>query len=138
MEKVCESKYMVVLYDKSLSLGLYRWKSENLEMKDNEYQSEMLRVLKEFSELKPVNVLADIRDSEFVVLPELQIWLNENVIAKIVEVSMKRLFLLLKDNLIQQLNYEQIIDEDKTKAFQTFYLNDEAKVFEWLRNNKND
>jgi hypothetical protein len=134
-----DTPFMQVYYYPKTQILYYAWKETSEYMAHHEYQSQMLNVLGFAGEKHyPLHVIADWRASEFVVIPELQDWLNTHIIAEVVKRGMKRLFVILRDDLIQQLAIEQIIAEDKTKAFNVFYTDELEKALVWIEANPVD
>lgn len=134
MQLLYDGKYIKAYLYPDLSLMTYHWKSANFAMTDAEYQDTMRQLLQLLSEHKPVNLIADFRESEYVVVPTMQVWLSEHIIKPAVQISMKKLFLVLrKEDLIQELSLEQILEEAKDFAFQSFTLHSIDTAFEYVK-----
>jgi len=134
MQLLYNEKYIKTYIYPELSLMTYHWKSANLEMTDEEYKGIMQKILQLLTAHKPTHVIADLRESEYVVVPTMQVWLSENIIKPAVEVSMKKLFIILKkEDLIQELSLEQILEEASNFAFQSFTLHSIDTAFEYIK-----
>ncbi|SFF52436.1 hypothetical protein [Thermoflexibacter ruber] len=134
MQLLYDGKYIKVYIYPDLSLMTYHWKPANFVMTEEEYQNTMLTLLQFLSKHKPKYVIADFRESEFVVIPSLQVWLSEHIIKPAVQISMKKLFLVLrKEDLIQELSLEQILEEAKDVNFQSFTLHSIDTALEYVK-----
>ncbi|GAB4471832.1 MAG: hypothetical protein OHK0057_15770 [Thermoflexibacter sp.] len=134
MQLLYYGKYIKAYVYPELSLMTYHWQPANFVMTEEEYQNTMLTLLQFLSKHKPKYVIADFRESEFVVIPSLQVWLSEHIIKPAVEISLKKLFLILrKGDLIQELSLEQIIEEAKNFTFQSFNLHSIDTALEYVK-----
>lgn len=134
MQLIYDGKYIKVYLYPELSLMTYHWQPANFAMTDAEYQDNMRQLLQLLSKHKPINVIADFRESEYVVVPTMQVWLSEYIIKPAVQISMKKLFLVLrKEDLIQELSLEQILEEAKDFAFQSFTLHSIDTALEYVK-----
>jgi predicted nucleotide-binding protein len=111
----------------------YQWLEANEKMTENEYQSQMLELVQLFEQYKPDQVLVDARRSRFVIRPELQQWVNENVIAVTVAKGLKRIFVILSQEFIAQLSMEQMFDDALTDRFRTLYFATVEEAQAWLK-----
>jgi hypothetical protein len=91
----------------------------------------MLTWFEEVKKIGNVNVLADARQFNFSIVPETQVWVNENVIGLYPKHGVSKLGFLVSPDLFAQVSIEQTIDEKK-QAFQVRYFEEEAGAMQWL------
>ncbi len=118
-------------YNESNKLVTQTWKDTSKDLNSQGFKNEMLELGKFFEQLQPQNVLIDMRNFFFAVVPELQDWVNQNVNAKLAKVNAKTAFVVSSD-LFTKISVEQTLDEkDGAKVNSKFFDNyQEAKT--WL------
>lgn len=129
--KLFETDYITVNYfeDKKIVEGI--WKSTSESMSTEQFKENMLRWFEEVKKIKNVNILADAREFLFVIVPDIQEWINENVIGKYPDYGVERLGFLVSPDLFAQVSIEQTITE-KEQKFETQYFDTQEKVIDWL------
>jgi hypothetical protein len=135
MEQVYEDEYIIMAYEASYSILYYAWKPANINLGNEEYKQECLIALSISENYLPTNVVADLRESEFIISPELQEWLYRTNTLKNIEMGVKRIFVIMKEDFVQQLATEQFIAEDKTKSLLFIYTDSLEDAMIWLDKN---
>lgn len=126
-------KYVLIEYFSELSLLQYHWQSSNIDMTEDEYKAEMLNILALFRQYQVQNVILNARKSQFVITLDLQEWVNKNIIAIAASEGLKRVLVILSDELVANLSMEQMFEEDSHKTFHTHYFSSVADAQEWLK-----
>jgi hypothetical protein len=126
-------KYVLIEYYAELSLMQYHWQAANAQMTENEYKAEMLHILHLFRQYRVQNVILDALESKFVITIQLQEWVNKNIIAVAAAEGLKRVLIILSQDLIPNLSMEQMFEEDPHKTFHTHYCPTVADAQKWLK-----
>jgi hypothetical protein len=126
-------KYVLIEYYADLSLLQYHWQAANAEMSEDEYKSEMLHILTLFRAYQVQNVILDALESKFVITIQLQEWVNKNIIAVAAAEGLKRVLVILSQELIPNLSMEQMFEEDPNQTFHTHYCPSIAEAQAWLK-----
>lgn len=139
MKKIENSQYLEIFYEASNSLFAYRWKPENAHMDSQEYTSTMSHLVTLIVNNKGKRVLADMRDSQFVIVPELQEWNARNVFRYGYEHGMRVVAFVIREDLIQQLSIEQMSEEAQSQLkniagneLQVQFFLDKDEAYNWL------
>ncbi|WP_026999773.1 hypothetical protein [Eisenibacter elegans] len=109
-----DTDYMRIEFDKSLNAMIYRWKSGNHGMSDEEYKTEMRRCIECIKTYRPLTVIAYMVDSNFSIHPALQDWLNKEIIASLFPNGCRYAILVESADFIARLSLEQVF-ADKTE-----------------------
>jgi hypothetical protein len=126
-------RYVLIEYYAELSLLQYHWQATNVQMTENEYKAEMLHILYLFRQYRVQNVILDALESKFVITIQLQEWVNKNIIATAAAEGLKRVLVILSQDLISNLSMEQMFEEDPNKTFHTHYCPSVAEAQKWLK-----
>jgi len=129
-----QTAYMTIYGFEALQTTLYVWDTASERMTAEKYKQEMLNLLSFADGSINVNVVADSRNLEFVVAPDLQIWLALNLFGEGAKKGVKRFFMALREeDFIQNLAFEQILEEDKNKMFNMFKVRTPDEALEWIK-----
>ncbi len=127
-----ENKYIEVIWHKDKSIVAGIWKdTSDVSFTDAKFRESMLAWFEEVKKVRNINVLADARQFNFSIVPETQVWVNENVIGLYPKYGVAKLAFLVSEDLFSQVSIEQTIDEKK-QAFQVRYFENEVEAIDWL------
>jgi hypothetical protein len=126
-------KYLLIEYYADMSLLQYHWLATNEDMTDDEYKAEMLHILHLFREYQVQNVILDALDSKFVITLQLQEWVNKHIIAVAAAEGLKRVLVILSQDLVPNISMEQMFEEDPNKLFHTHYCQSVSDAQDWLK-----
>ena len=84
---------------------------------------------------KPQLVLVDTRLFNFVLLKEMQEWINENVIKVLKEIRIKKWAAIVSPQFFSQVSIEQTMESNKRDEFESKYFDKEEDALEWLLSN---
>jgi len=129
---VFESNCIQVLWHKEEHIVEGIWHgTDKVDLTEAKFKESMLAWFEEVKKIKNVNILADARQFNFGIVPETQIWVNDNVIGFYPAQGVAKLGFLVSPDLFTQVSIEQTIDE-KTQAFQVRYFKDKSEAIQWL------
>lgn len=114
----------VIVEGKSLQLI---WKSETINMKDEDFQREALDFRSYVEEYKPVGILVDMRNFGFKLTPEISSWRDQNIVTVYNQIRLKRFAFVVND----VSNYADQKIKDKN-TFETRYFDDMDVALKWV------
>jgi hypothetical protein len=132
MTTVLKNNYVTVECDLALSSSFLTWTTETEYMTDEEFREIQIIYNNCNVDYKLQRTLLDTHDLRFLICVETQQWLAENLYPRAIVAGMRRVAVVVSEELIAQLSVEQAIQEDKTDAFQTQYFDDREEAKEWL------
>lgn len=133
MKPIFETQYVKAFWLADLNTVVYRWLPANEAMTSEDYQNEMLNILdKAMKVYQPANVVVNARESRFIVLPELQKWVAASIIKPAITFGLKRGFFVTNEDLIMQLVYEQVAEEDPNIPYHHYHLNSEDEALQLI------
>jgi len=134
MQELYRSAYQRIEYEPEYSLlkrvltvrpNNHSWPEHQLEWK--EYAS-LVR------NYQPENILVDARKFDFLLVTEMQEWINRNVIAVYNDIKLKKWAVVIPPQFLQQVGIEQTIDSNPANVFITQYFEAEQEAMDWLKN----
>ena len=132
MEVIYKNSYFEVLHDASKEMFHYAYNESSYHMQPTEY----IQLLEDFIQLTyqhcPRLMLGDMMDFQFIITPDIQEWIDQNLFKVYKEVGFKKMTLLLSKEYVPKLSIQQAMDEDTTNAFKTQYFDDQEKALAWL------
>ena len=109
-ESIFENEFSETLIDLDKSIYSYRWKSTNSNMTPEQYKAEMIRHSDNLRQYKPQFVLVDFRESDFIIDPDLQSFVNETLFQSMLDVGTQKLAVIQTEDYIMQLSIEQTVN----------------------------
>ena len=103
-------------------------------MSDEVYRDEIKVLIQLVREKKPQRMLGDMKNFNFTISPDTQVWLNNNLLEVYIEQEIDKLAMILSNDLFSQISIEQTIEEEVTFAFETKYFNNLDEAYFWLQN----
>ncbi|MEH0156698.1 hypothetical protein V6R21_21390 [Limibacter armeniacum] len=132
-KKLLDTSFLMCYYYPSLRLLEAEWKPETRRMKDADYKKTMLGFVENVTATKPRFILVKATDFVYVIDPEVQQWVNNEVISVLIDTGAEKMAFTLNPDLITQLSIEQTMDSPSAKTYlQTHYFVDEKKARKWL------
>jgi len=134
METKYSSKYMTINVDR-LERYIEIKKTILTEYQsDEEYKAEILKWLKIIQDEKPTFQLIDERNMRYLVVPELQKWVNEMLIQPVIKLGLHRTAFLIAKDLFAQVAVKQIMRgaSNAPSSLQIKYFEKEEEAKKWL------
>ena len=134
MQELYRSAYQRIEYDANYSLlkrvltvtaDKQSWPEHQLEWQ--EYASLVKRY-------QPENIFVDARQFDFLLISDMQDWINRNVIAVFNDIRLKKWAVAVPHEFLQQVGIEQTIDSNPGNVFKTRYFETETEAMDWLMN----
>lgn len=126
------SPYFYLAYDPENELFFFRFSRNTQQMSQKEYLSELRTYIRFLQLYRPKGALGDMVNFKYIIAPETQQWINENLFSVYSGIGFKKIALLLSSHYIPRLSIEQTMEEDTTHAFITQYFDNEQEAKAWL------
>ena len=131
MEKVLDIPSTQIEYYKEKSLfKVIRNVSEVEE--EEKYKEDVLQWQYIILKYKPKKQLMDMRKNNFTISPEMQRWVNENIVAQAVQNGTKKLAFIVSQDIFARVSLEQAMEEEEAAAFIIKYFDEEKEAMEWI------
>jgi len=131
-ESVFENEFITSFVDKEKHLYGYRWKSTNRTMTPEQYKEEITRQANNVLQYKPLFVLVDFRDSDFVIDTDLQGFVSQTLFQNMTQVGAKKLAVIQTEDYIMQLSIEQTVNEQVNVKYVTRYFSSQDEAEQWF------
>lgn len=99
------------------------------------FHREWLEYARTIREQHPRNILVNARDFDFLILKDMQRWINENVISVYNEVGLKKWAVVIPPQFLHQVSIEQTIEANPHNNFEVRYFETEEEAMYWLQGN---
>ena len=132
--KVFENKFVIISFNKELSLMDFLWNKETKEAKEEDYKDWNTNLAQQVTKYKPKYVLSDNTNYFFPIIPELQEWSVENIFVPMTNAGVKKLAMIVSKEFIAQISLEQFSDEaeESNAGFVTKYFENKEEAMEWF------
>lgn len=126
-----ESKFLNLTYKAEQHVLYCVWFPETLTAKWEQIQVEMFRYAEVVLKHKPKSILIDERKMFYPWAIENQTWVTENITPKTMEVQIKRIAVVMSEDIIVQLSTDQLFEEINPRGTSIKYFDnyDEAEVW---------
>lgn len=99
-------------------------------------QEEYIQELKGFIELvkehQPKSIYADTREFYFTIVPDIQDFINENILALYSEIGVEQHAILVSPDIFAAVSVEQTMEEDEKPSYENRYFESEEDANAWL------
>ncbi|WP_448520061.1 hypothetical protein [Rhodoflexus sp.] len=129
-----QSQYYEILFDEAQSLIIHKALPDTLAMSNEHFKHEMTVFLEMCEKHRPERDLVDLIDMRYVILPDMQEWVNMEIFPTLLA-TIKRMAFVVPVGIFETLALEQTMDEEYGKKFVRRYFKDEGKALEWLMAN---
>lgn len=128
--------YMDFSFDEANQIFVMTWHQASGEISPEEYKNSALVFKEVYSEFKGKPILHDMRKFQYIITPEEQQWIAEEIMADLVaNYNLTRMAFILPEDLFAQTSTTQVSGEIKEAADSVFKSNsfdDLTKALKWL------
>lgn len=132
MKQIYDSRFQTIFFDEEASLFEFSWTDNSADMTSDEYQQAMLAYANQVERFKPLKVLVDTRNQQYIISTEMQEWTNQTILTRVLAAGLKRVAIVVPEDLIAHLSIEQAMTEEVGLQFETQYFDNDQKAREWL------
>ncbi len=129
-----KSNYVEIIYEQENSLIIDKFLPTTEDMDPEEFKKEMNIFAGMCEEHKPERELVHLLDMKYVIVPEVQEWMNNEIFPRY-ENIIKRMAFLVPSELFTQISVEQTMDEESGQKFVQQYFETENEARKWLMEN---
>lgn len=99
------------------------------------FQHEWLEYAKTIRDQQPKYILVNARNFNFLILKEMQEWINQHVVSVFNEVGLKKWAVVIPPQFLHQVSIEQTIEANPGNTFEIQYFEAEEEAMLWLQGN---
>lgn len=130
-----KTKFLCSEFIEDEGVVIVNWLPESESLSDESFKSESLNNLSFVLSRKPKKILSNTLDLRFPVHPNLQVWFNQNILKKELEIGVEKIAVVVSSDLITQLGVEQILEEEEGQKFTTHYFDNKEEAWQWIISN---
>lgn len=134
--KIIKNEFVSVecFTETSLFKEIFTEKTENMTIEQGkQFWLELASLVKKY---KPKRMYIDARNFRFVIVPELQVWMDENLSKVYVKNGLKRMVIVESSEIFTQVSMEQTLNETNSQnGFETQYFDDAEEAQKWVLEN---
>lgn len=135
METLKSSKFIDITFDSEHRIMKLVWKPETEDMNDEDFKREMLNYVDRLDK-KPRRILHQMQEMKFIISPELQEWVDENVNKPAIDAGVTKAAFLLSSDIFARVSTEQTNEGENLNDISIAYFEDETEALNWLDNNE--
>lgn len=99
------------------------------------FHNEWLEYAKTIRDKQPKYILVNARNFDFLILKEMQQWINEHVISVFNEIGLQKWAIVIPPQFLHQVSIEQTIEANPDNNFEVRYFETEEEAMHWLQGN---
>ncbi len=131
MQKLHESQYSYIHWHEAERIMEHTWKDAELE--DDIYKTEMLVLQRLVLDKHPEAVLGNTQQMDYAISPEMQEWINREIIAVGAEDGyLKKTAVVIGTDIFAHVSIEQTLDEAESQYFQSRFFDNRDEAWAWL------
>lgn len=130
--EIYRSEFIVINYFSEKKYTELIWLPASEDMNDEQYKQEMLAFYENVIELERIGGITDKRECHFSVHPDLQEWLNTNLMVQFIEKGQNKLAVVESTDLIINLASQQTMEEEVGLKFETKYFDNIEAATKWI------
>ena len=100
-----------------------------------QYQHELTKTAEFLNNYRQSLLLVDARKFDFVILKDMQGWIQDHVISVLNDVGVQKWAVIGTPEFVSQVSIEQTIETKKNNYFQAQYFDSEDDAMQWLLHN---
>ena len=133
MELKYSSKYITISVDKEKKYIETRKTTLTETQSDEEYKTDILNWAKTVVQLEELSYqLMDEQNMRYLIVPQMQTWVNEVLVVPSVKRGLRRVAILVPNDLFAKVAIKQIVTKVADKEVVVKYFQEEKTAKEWL------
>ena len=132
MKTKYQSKYTTISIDSIKKYIEIRRTILTEDQSDQEYKNEILKWVQVIEAEKPVYQLVDGRNMRYLIMPELQVWVNETLIQPSIQVGLRRVAFITSKDIFATTSLKQMVNRIKNPLIKVGYFENEEEARTWL------
>jgi len=132
-----KNNYYVLEVNIANSMLVYTSFPESENMEEEDLKDGFLKTTEMIEKYKPQFFLSDSRQQNSAISPEIQVWIAQNIYPRWYKAGLKKLAIVIPQELIANLSIEQVVDEieivKEANAYEIRYFESDTTAKEWLK-----
>jgi hypothetical protein len=130
--EVYKNNLQVIYYYAEKSLMRIIVSSNTEYIGDESFQEAQWKSWEMVRKYQPSRVLTNVQDLRYTIPPEMQEWTVKEIIARMIQLCVKRAAYIIPTDFYAQLSIEQLTDEIPELKFSKRFFIDEKQAIDWL------
>ena len=127
------SNYQQVGFEEANNILIFKWLLTTANMSEAEFIEEIKKASKTINSYKDCKVLLLSKDMRFAISPDIQLKANEILLPAYNSAKVKKLAILIPEELVTELSVEQTIEEKEDEHnFKSNFFSEEEEARKWL------
>lgn len=137
------SDFQTITYEADKQIVFVRVNERSVSATTGLVKEAQYTILEALEQYKPIFLLINLVELHFPITPELQEWLNQEILPRLFGSGVKRIAYIMPTEFIEKLSIEQVYDEVATAIEQTEattqvnYFDNEAEGLRWFNQKTN-
>lgn len=132
MENVYQSPTWIIYWHSDAKCIHFIFQEYTKQLQEKEYLEELKNFIGLIKQYQPKSIFADTREFHFTIAPEIQEFINENVLTLYSDLGVEQHAILVSSDLFTAVSVEQTMDEAEQTSFENQYFENEEKARIWL------
>ena len=132
MKVIYQNHYVEVGYHQTQQLFYYVYSPTTITMTPEEYIALQKHLINLIHHHHPKLILRYMMDFQFIITPDIQAWMKENIGKVYEEIGFKKTAILPSKDYISQLSIKQTMGELNQGNFAIQYFDQEEEAMSWL------
>jgi hypothetical protein len=130
--EIYKSKFTVIEYFEEHGLLEINALAGSKYLKDNEYKQECFVSLDILKRIRPRRLINDFTDFHFTISPDLQEWVNQFILAPVVDLGIEKIAYVVSNDIFVQLSVVQGMEEAEGSKFAIHYFDTAEQAKAWI------
>lgn len=130
--KIYESSFLVLEFFEPYAMLHFTWSPRTDQMTDIEFKEEFLKYQSVVIQYKIKKILVDAVHQKYIIAPSMQDWINTEIFPSLLASGLRKVAILIADDLISQVSNEQAMEEDTGLKFDTKFFENKDFAMNWL------
>jgi len=133
MKRLVEKPFLQIFFDyETRTMHVIR-PSETENMTAEAYKTDTMEWAKIILDLKPVKILVDETEMKYGIKPELQDFMQKNLIIPAIGAGLKYVAMIVSKDLFSQVSIEQILEDKPSHGLTIRFFDEASDAIDWLK-----
>lgn len=110
----------------------FKWFPESEKMTLEQYKEIAFKQVNAIEDLSAKLLFVDARNFFFVLVPEVQEWIDQEFTPRLLEAGLEKMAVLLPESFFSQVAAEQLLEEENFMKLEQQYFGSEDEALKWL------
>lgn len=133
MKKLHENQVWTIYWHEDAECLHFIFQPYTKSMSRQEYLQELERYIAFTKQYRPKSIYADTREFYFTIAPDLQEYINKNILELYGIIGVKKHAILVSQDIFSALSIEQTMDENSQASYTNRYFESPQEAEKWLK-----